>query len=131
MQGKIRYLQAGGRKVDLKKLQMEYEERKQERYQMVKELRKEREALLIMFPQLYERTEEVTLTYMEETSFDTYDGFPIRVNPQMMKADEISSTTFLPRVGNTKLLFVVISRPIEQSKISNESINSCFLIEVS
>ena len=85
---------------------MEYEERKQERYQMVKELRKEREALLIMFPQLYERTEEVTLTYMEETSFDTYDGFPIRVNPEMMKADEISSTTFFAKGGEIPNCFL-------------------------
>ena len=105
MQGKIRYLQAGGRKVDLKKLQMEYEERKQERYQMIKELRKEREALLIMFPQLYEKTAEVTLSYMEETSFDTYDGFPIRVNSKMMKADEISSTTFFAKGGEYQIAF--------------------------
>ena len=105
IQGKIKYLQAVGRKVNLKKLQMEYEERKQERYQMIKELRKEREALLIMFPQLYEKTAEVALTYMGETSFDTYDGFPIRVNPEMMKADEISSTTFFAKGGEYQIAF--------------------------
>ncbi|ENZ5662859.1 hypothetical protein ACGWY0_002102 [Enterococcus hirae] len=105
IQGEIKYLQAVGRKVDLKKLQIDHEERKQERYQMIKELRKEREALLIRFPQLYERTEEVTLTYMEETSFDTYDGFPIRVNPEMMKADEISSTTFFAKGGEYQIAF--------------------------
>ena len=105
MQATIRHLQVIGRKVDLKKLQVEYEERKQERYQMIKELRKEREALLTRFPQLYERTEEVTLTYMKETSFDTYDGFPIRVNPQMMKADEISSTTFFAKGGEYQIAF--------------------------
>ncbi|NAB56017.1 hypothetical protein GUJ50_11050 [Enterococcus hirae] len=105
IQGEIKYLQAVGRKVDLKKLQIDYEERKQERYQMIKELRKEHEALLIRFLQLYERTEEVTLTYMEETSFDTYDGFPIRVNPEMMKADEISSTTFFSKGGEYQIAF--------------------------
>lgn len=105
IKGEIKYLQAVGQKVDLKKLQMEYEEHKQERYQMIKELRKEREELLIRFPQLYERTEEVTLTYMEETSFDTYDGFPIRVNPEMMKADEISSTTFFAKGGEYQIAF--------------------------
>ena len=105
MQATIRHLQVIGRKVDLKKLQREYEERKQERYQMIKELRKEREARLIMFPQLYEQTAKVTLSYMEETSFDTYDGFPIRVNPKMMKADRISSTTFFAKGGEYQIAF--------------------------
>lgn len=105
IKGEIKYLQAVGQKVDFKKLQMEYEEHKQERYQMIKELRKEREELLIRFPQLYERTEEVTLTYMEETSFNTYDGFSIRVNPKMMKADKISSTTFFAKGGEYQIAF--------------------------
>lgn len=68
--------------------------------------RKGWEADVKQFPQLYKLTADVKLTYMDVPSFDSYNGFPVRVNPQMMQAVAITPENFFAEDGEYESAFL-------------------------
>ena len=105
MKQKVKSLKARGKNVDYVKLQKYFEQYKQELIQDRKETRKMREVASIRFPKLYELTANVKLVYTKDTDFDSYKGFPIRVNPTMMQGTEISPENFFLEDGEYERAF--------------------------
>ncbi len=105
MKQKVKSLKARGKNVDYVKLQKYFEQFKQELIQDRKETRKMREVASIRFPKLYELTANVKLVYTKDTDFDSYKGFPIRVNPTMMQGTEISPENFFLEDGEYERAF--------------------------
>ncbi|MGN8983138.1 hypothetical protein ACTNBL_12725 [Enterococcus villorum] len=105
MKQKVKSLKAMGKNVDYVKLQKYFEQFKQELIQDRKETRKMREVASIRFPKLYELTADVKLVYTKDTDFDSYKGFPIRVNPTMMHGTKIAPENFFVEDGEYELAF--------------------------
>lgn len=105
MKEKIQHLTLMGKSVDYEKLQKRVEESRQISTKIRKERWKDRKAASKRFPQFYELTNDVVLVYTKDTSFDSYKGFPIRLNSEMMQGTEITSEDFFAENGEYERAF--------------------------